>query len=138
MQELFSAHAYVQTSVTEWDDRFDIDTVFIPLHGSSGGVLFNRKTGKVVPVPYPQYDRESSLQARDNPIRDESVGQIDKLLNAFAIIEEVSGVAAQSVKPAIMATIQFIAAEAIAGRELSEPPRGADIALEAKTPTNEQ
>ena len=43
MQELFSAKAYVQTTITDWDDRLDTDTVLIPMHGSSGGMLVNRR-----------------------------------------------------------------------------------------------
>ncbi|MEO7189425.1 MAG: sialidase family protein [Vicinamibacterales bacterium] len=130
MQELFSAKAYVQTSVTEWEDPFDTDTVFIPLHGSGGGVLFNRKTGKVVPVPYPELDQAAGMQTRGNPIRDVDVQKIDRLLDAFALIEGVSTRAAHAVKGTIMESIGTIAAEAIgqtsSGEQLGDAVAGLD------------
>jgi len=128
MQELFAAKAYVQTSATEWDPRLDTDTVFIPLHGSSGGVLVDRKTGKVIPVPYPEWNEEFRLRTRANVIRDAGVRRIGMLLDAFAIIEGVSDVAAQSVRTGIMESIRSIAAEAIVdGQELPEHRLGAGI-----------
>jgi hypothetical protein len=47
-----------------------------------------------------------------NPIRDLQVQKIEKLLDAFAIIENVSDMAAQAVKGSIMTAIGSIAAEA--------------------------
>jgi hypothetical protein len=134
MQELFSAKAYVQTSVTDWDDRLDSDTVFIPMRGSSGGVLFNQKTGKVVPVPYPDFTGVSEIQTRVNPIRDVHIHKIDRLLGAFAMIEGVSDMTAQAVKGSIMAAIGSIAAEVGVAdtQDIAEQPLALDIQTAGK------
>lgn len=113
MQELFTANAWVQTSISEFDPRLDSDTVFVPLHGSAGGLLVNRKTGEVIPVPYPQWDSASRMRNRANPIRDTTFSQIDALLDAFALIEDISDVTAQLVKLEIMDSIRLVVAQGV-------------------------
>jgi hypothetical protein len=117
MQELFTAKVQVQTSISEFDPRLDSDTVFIPLHGSAGGVLINLKTGEVVPVPYPEWNPESRTRNRANAIRDTHVRQIDALVDAFALIEDISDETAQSVKDRIMDNIKLIAAQGTRNKE---------------------
>jgi len=117
MQELFTAEAYIQTSITEFDPMLDNETVFIPLHGSEGGVLLDRKTGKVFPLPFPEWNNEFRVRDRANTLRDTQVRQIDKLIDAFAIIENISDAGAQSAKVAIMDSIQLIVAQGTQNRQ---------------------
>ena len=88
MQELFTSKVFVQTSLSEFDPRVDSDTVFVPLHGSAGGVLINLKTGEVIPLPYPQLNPELRTRSQINTIRNARMQQISMLLEAFAIVEE--------------------------------------------------
>lgn len=137
MQELFTAEAYIQTSITEFEPRLDNEMVFIPLHGSEGGVLFDRITGKVFPIPFPVLNPESRPRDRAKPIRDTHIRQIEMLLDAFAIIENISNEGAHSAKVAIMDSIQLIAAQATRNRQEipTNQPTSEFNAVEDGTPT---
>lgn len=120
MQELFAARVYVQTFLIENDPLVDSDTVFIPLHGSEGVIGFNRKTGKVVPLPYPQW--REVIEALALP-QDPDLQQAQRLIRAYSTIETISPAAGRAVKPAIVQSlVQML------GGEGGEP---ADLALTA-------
>jgi hypothetical protein len=110
IQELFYAEAYVQTSITEFEPMLHSDTVFIPTH-TEGGVLFDRKTGKVFPIPYPEWTLEALARDRTRAIRDTTIRELARLLEAFTIIEGISDAGAQSARAAILDSIQSIAAQ---------------------------
>lgn len=117
MQELFTSKVYVQTSLSEFDPRVDSDTVYVPLHGSAGGVLINLKTGEVIPLPYPQLNPEFRMRSQISTIRDERVQQVAMLLEAFAIVESVSNAGAQAAMDDIVESIRMIAAQETRNRE---------------------
>ena len=120
MQELFTAKVEIQTSLTEFEPRLDSDTAFIPLHGSAGGVLINLKTGEVIPIPYPEGPLEARMRDQVGAIRDTHFRQIEVLLNAFWLIENVSAMTAQSVKAAILNNIQLIAAQGALNQDATQ------------------
>ena len=91
--------------------------MYVPLHGSAGGVLINLKTGEVIPLPYPQLNPEFRMRSQINTIRDERVQQVAMLLEAFAIVESVSNAGAQAAMDDIVESIRMIAAQETRNRE---------------------
>ena len=132
MQELFTSKVYVQTSVSEFEPLVDSDTVFVPLHGSAGGVLINLKTGEIIPLPYPQWNAAFRTPQMNTTLRDTRMQQIGTLIEAFAMVENISNVGANAARENIMQSIQQIAAQSAEDR--AEMP---ESQLQKKTPSTD-